>query len=98
MATISISFNTTAAQDAKLAKILARVNAQRAVPLPPSDGQPQAQPQPYPTVEVWLKDFLIERLRAYVKEQQDIDDRELQARIAQATPQQLAQIETILGG
>lgn len=92
MAAISISFNTTAAQDAKLAKVLTRVNAERA--LPPPSGEPLA---PYPTVGAWLKDFLIERLRAFVQEQQSRDEAELRTRIMNATPAQLAQIEAILG-
>lgn len=92
MSQISITFNTTAAQDAKLVKVLARVNEERT--RPPVTGDPLA---PYPTVDAWLKDFLISNLRSFVVEQTDRDTRDMQTRIANATPAQVAQIEAILG-
>lgn len=91
MAQINITFNTTAAQDAKLAKALAYVNANRVAPIgsPPLD--------PYPTVTDWFKDIIVERAKATVQEQTDREDETRRSAFRDATAQQKAQIDAILG-
>ena len=93
MAQLSIVLNTTAAQDAKLAKVLERVNAQRV-----SLSTLGADIPPFASVEEWLKDFLVGHLRAFVQEQKRIEDAERQALIDAATAAQIAQIDAILRG
>lgn len=95
MAQLTLTFNTSAAQDAKLAKALARVNAERAA----FGGTENPAPlDPYPTVEAWLKAVTIEAVKSYIQHQDRVDQETLKSRIENATPTQLAQIEAILAG
>ena len=61
MAQINLTFNTTAKQDAKLAKVLAQVNAQRAAVSPPLD--------PFATIQDYLYALIVDAVKSYVKQQ-----------------------------
>jgi hypothetical protein len=91
MATINLTFNTTARQDAKLAKALARVNEFRAsLPAdPPLD--------PFPTVEAWLKDVLVSEVRSILKGQDAIDEDVLFNAYDAADSSVQDQVEALLG-
>jgi hypothetical protein len=65
VAAISITFNTSAAQDARLAKVLAAVNGERAASNPPAD--------PFATIEAYLHWVVIEAVKGYVARQAEAE-------------------------
>jgi hypothetical protein len=87
MAQITLTFNTTAAQDVKLAKILAQVNAQRA-------GLSQA---PFATVDLWLRDEVISLVMSRLFTQEELEGATRKQAYAAATAGIKAQIDVLLG-
>ncbi len=89
MANISITFNTTAAQDAKLARLLARVNAVRASSQPPQT--------PYADVTAYLKDTLIQTVLGYIRQLAASDKDEVGTAYDGASAAVQAQVDALLG-
>jgi hypothetical protein len=87
MANIDISFNTTAKQDLKLAKILATVNADRI----------QQELPPFDDITTYLRFIVIETVKAYVKRQNELDVALRASAYDAASDEIKAQVDTILG-
>lgn len=86
MANISITFTTSARQDAKLAKMLAWVNAQRLV-----DGEAA-----YADVTEYGRAVLIATFQSWVRDQDLRDDESLTDAYNAATPAVQAQVDALL--
>lgn len=93
MAQITLTFNTTATQDAKLTKALATVNAERATM---SQLSPQPLP-PFATVQEWLRDVVINEAKRYISVVDSRDEESIRSAYRDATDAQKAQIAAILG-
>jgi hypothetical protein len=89
MANIVISFNTNAAQDSKLAKLLAKTNADNASQTPPGPE--------YASVEAWLRFVVIETVKGYVLAQQRAEKDEVSAAFDAADSAAQAAARTALG-
>lgn len=87
MANINLSFTTNAKQDAKLAKVLAAVNAERAQ---------QELPQ-FATVQDYLSFIVIEVVKSYVKRQHEIDAAAVAQAFDAASDEQKAAAQAALG-
>ena len=86
MATINLTFNTSAGQDAKLAKVLARVNAERT----------SAEEAEFATIEEYFEWVLIEAVKSYVKRQDEVDEETLVSKYNAADPSVQAQVDALL--
>lgn len=84
---INVSIPTTAAQDAKLAKLLVRVNEARA-----AEGKP-----PHATFDAYALAVIIEAVKSWVREQDGLDAEALRTAYDNATPAQQAAARTALG-
>jgi hypothetical protein len=87
MANISVSFTTTAKQDAKLAKILLSVNAVRE----------QQELAPFPNMEAYLRFVLIEAVKGWSQQQSDADGKAAGIAYEAASDSVRAQVQTLLG-
>ena len=86
MADIILTFSTTAAQDAKLAKVLARVNVERL-------AQGEAE---FADIEEYLRWVVIEGVKSYVRSQQEIDSEEVTEAFEAASDSVQDQVKTLL--
>jgi len=86
MANIVLEFNTSAAQDAKLAKVLARVNAERVA----------AEEAEFAAIEDYFRWVLIEAVKSYIKRQEDLDGEDLVERYNAADQSVRDQVDTLL--
>ena len=87
MANISITFNTTAAQDKKLAKVLDIVNSERAT----------RQEDPFADTEEYFRFIIIETVKAYVKKQGEDEALEVAKAYDEASNSVKDQVEALLG-
>jgi len=87
MAEIVLTFNTSAKQDAKLAKVLVRTNAQRV----------EAGEAEFETIEAYLRWVLIEAVKSYNNQQDDVDKEDVATAWDEASDAVKAQVEAILG-
>ena len=86
MANIVLEFNTSAAQDAKLAKVLVRINAERVA----------AEEEEFATIEEYLRWVLIEAVKSYIKTQETLDGDTIGDAYEAADSATQAQVEAIL--
>lgn len=91
MANISIDFTTTAAQDAKLAKALAWVNANLPTPI---GGPP---PTPYPNVTAWLRDVVIDYARNAIVSSDVREEGDVRSAYTNASEATKDQVKALLG-
>ena len=87
MAEIILTFNTTAAWDVKLDKVLARVNA----------GRVAAEEEEFATIEAYLRFVLINAVKSYVARQDEVDHADRKAAFEAATENVQNQIDAALG-
>lgn len=87
MADITLSFTTTATQDAKLASALAWVNARRV----------ELGNTAFPTVNAWLRDMIIEGAKQAISDSDVREQTDVRKAYKAATEAQQTQIKTILG-
>ena len=86
MANISITFNTTAAQDKKLAKVLDIVNSERA-----------GKEDPFADASEYFRFIIIETVKAYVKKQGEDEALEVAKAYDEASNSVKDQVEALLG-
>ncbi len=87
MANITLSFTTTAKQDAKLAKVLAKVNSDRVA----------NQLDPFNTIQDYFRFVIISAVISYVKQQDDVDGGTIEAAYLTASASVQSQVEALLG-
>ena len=87
MADITLNFNTTAKQDAKLSKVLTSVNAERV----------QNELPPFADIQTYLRFIVIETVKSYVKRQGEIDAVAIGTAYDEAADSVKATVATALG-
>jgi hypothetical protein len=87
MANINLTFTTTTKQDAKLAKVLLAVNAQRV----------QQELPPFATIEDYFKFVLVEAVKGWVAQQSAVDAAAVGNAYEAATDAVKAQVAAALG-
>jgi hypothetical protein len=87
MAQINLTFNTTAKQDNKLAKVLVAVNAQRA----------QQELPPFADIETYFKFVLVEAVKGWVAQQTAVDAAAVGSAYESADDSVKAQVASALG-
>lgn len=87
MAEITLTFNTTAKQDAKLAKVLAGINAQRLAD----------ELEEFLTIEAYFRYVIIEAVKSYIRQQDTVDEEALIEAFKAADLATQTQIEGLLG-
>ena len=84
---ISVAIQTTAKQDAKLAKMLTEVNAERT-----TTGNPT-----YPTMDAYMTDVCMEAIKSWISSQDSKEGTTLSAAYFAATATVQANVRTALG-
>jgi hypothetical protein len=83
---ISINLTATAKQEARLLKVLASVNADRA-----REGQPQ-----FEDVNTYLAALLVDAIGALVRRQRELEEGAIARKYSKAAAEVQAQVESIL--
>ena len=86
---INVSVPTTPTQDAKLVRLLARVNAERAAQVPPA--------APFADVNAYATWTLTETIKGQIRALAEADKTEVGSAYDGATPAVQAQVDALLG-